>query len=217
MGWGDWVHLVCQPIGGYCTSPGWWVWSSWWNKNWQGRPKYSEKTCPRTTLSCRNHPWLKLGWDPGCHNGKLSINPLSYGTAITVRLHTHFVKGLLLKIVIHFSFLWTVTTEPTGIKYHITLCSHYQLHHICPKLSWGWWKLQEFAVCYAGFIQVYHFLNSLPPGVVSDKSSNPFICEGCTNLHVIIYVHHSLNSCSPISSGPHQVWILTLLYSITIH
>jgi hypothetical protein len=30
----------------YCTWPGWlWGWRIWWNK-WQGKPKYSEKTCP---------------------------------------------------------------------------------------------------------------------------------------------------------------------------
>jgi hypothetical protein len=26
-------------------------WSNWWNEDWQGKPKYSEKTCPSTTLS----------------------------------------------------------------------------------------------------------------------------------------------------------------------
>jgi hypothetical protein len=24
----------------------WWLWSNRWNENWQGKPKYSEKTCP---------------------------------------------------------------------------------------------------------------------------------------------------------------------------
>jgi hypothetical protein len=26
-------------------------WSNWWNEDWQGKPKYSEKTCPSATLS----------------------------------------------------------------------------------------------------------------------------------------------------------------------
>jgi hypothetical protein len=26
-------------------------WSNWWNGNWQGKPKYSEKTYPSATLS----------------------------------------------------------------------------------------------------------------------------------------------------------------------
>jgi hypothetical protein len=26
-------------------------WSNWWNENWQGKPKYSEKTYPSATLS----------------------------------------------------------------------------------------------------------------------------------------------------------------------
>jgi hypothetical protein len=32
----------------------WWLWSNWWNKNWQWKPKYSEKICPCTTLSTTN-------------------------------------------------------------------------------------------------------------------------------------------------------------------
>jgi hypothetical protein len=26
-------------------------WSKWWNENWQGKPKYSEKTYPSATKS----------------------------------------------------------------------------------------------------------------------------------------------------------------------
>jgi hypothetical protein len=35
----------------------WWVWSSRWNENWRGKPKYSEKTCPSATLSTTNPTW----------------------------------------------------------------------------------------------------------------------------------------------------------------
>jgi hypothetical protein len=27
---------------------------NWWNEDWQGKPKYSEKTCPSATLSTTN-------------------------------------------------------------------------------------------------------------------------------------------------------------------
>jgi hypothetical protein len=38
----------------YCICPGWlWGWRNWWNE-WQGKPKYSEKTCPDATLSITN-------------------------------------------------------------------------------------------------------------------------------------------------------------------
>jgi hypothetical protein len=36
----------------------WWLWSSRWNEKWQGKPKYSEKTCPISTLSTTNPTWL---------------------------------------------------------------------------------------------------------------------------------------------------------------
>jgi hypothetical protein len=39
----------------YCTCPGWlWICSCWWNEDWQGKPKYSEKTCPSATWSTTN-------------------------------------------------------------------------------------------------------------------------------------------------------------------
>jgi hypothetical protein len=31
-----------------------WLWRNWRNEDWQGKPKYSEKTCPSATLSTIN-------------------------------------------------------------------------------------------------------------------------------------------------------------------
>jgi hypothetical protein len=42
-----------------------WLWSSWWNEHWQGKPKYSEKTCPSATLSTTNPAWPNLGSNLG--------------------------------------------------------------------------------------------------------------------------------------------------------
>jgi hypothetical protein len=55
-GW-DWVYLVRRPLLAHWTSPGWWVWSTRWNE-WQGKPKYSEETCPSATLSATNSTTL---------------------------------------------------------------------------------------------------------------------------------------------------------------
>jgi hypothetical protein len=36
-------------------------WRNWWNKDWQGKPKNSEKTCPSATLYTTNpHDVLPL-------------------------------------------------------------------------------------------------------------------------------------------------------------
>jgi hypothetical protein len=37
----------------------WCVWSSRWNESLQGKPKYSEETCPSATLSTTNPTWPK--------------------------------------------------------------------------------------------------------------------------------------------------------------
>jgi hypothetical protein len=68
----------------------WWVWSSRCNENCQGKLKYSEKTCLHASLCTTNFTWLDLGWNPGCHDGKLATNLLIYGMT-NVLLNTYFV------------------------------------------------------------------------------------------------------------------------------
>jgi hypothetical protein len=55
-------------------------WSNWWNEFWQGKPKYSEETCPGTTLSItKSHmTWSRT---PDRSGGKPATNRLSYGAA----------------------------------------------------------------------------------------------------------------------------------------
>jgi hypothetical protein len=61
-----------------CTCPGWlWWWRIWWNEDWQGKPKYFEKTCPGAILSTTNPTWP----NPGRRGGKPATNCLSYGAA----------------------------------------------------------------------------------------------------------------------------------------
>jgi hypothetical protein len=58
-----------------------WLWSNWWNEDWQGKPKYSEKTCPSSTLSTTNPTWSDPGLNPDGRGGKPATNLLSYGAA----------------------------------------------------------------------------------------------------------------------------------------
>jgi hypothetical protein len=74
------VHLALRPPMAYCASPGWlWWWRNLWN-DWQGKLKYSEKTCPSAALSTRN-PTCCPDANPGRPGGKPASNRLSYGTA----------------------------------------------------------------------------------------------------------------------------------------
>jgi hypothetical protein len=76
-----WDFGYCGHLLAYCTSPGWWLWRNWWNEEWQGKPKYSEKTYPSVTLSTTNPTWLDPGLNPGRRGGKPVTNRLSYGAA----------------------------------------------------------------------------------------------------------------------------------------
>jgi hypothetical protein len=81
-GWNwNWVHSARRPLLAYCTCPGWLRgWRIWWNEDWRGKPKYSEKkNCPSATLSTRNLTWPEPGGNPGRRGGKPATNRLSYG------------------------------------------------------------------------------------------------------------------------------------------
>jgi hypothetical protein len=56
----------------------WWLWSNWWNEDWQRKPKYSQNTYPSATLSTTNPIWPDPGSNPGRRGGKLATNNLSY-------------------------------------------------------------------------------------------------------------------------------------------
>jgi hypothetical protein len=48
------VHSTLRAPMAYCASPGWlWWWRNRWN-DWQGKPKYSEKTCSSAAVSTSN-------------------------------------------------------------------------------------------------------------------------------------------------------------------
>jgi hypothetical protein len=83
VGW-DLRHQVLRPLLAYSTAPDdrWgWLWSNWWNKDWQGKPKYSEKTCPSAILSTTNPTWPDPCANTGRRGGKSATNSLSYGAA----------------------------------------------------------------------------------------------------------------------------------------
>jgi hypothetical protein len=83
-----------SPLGTSATNgpivPGldnrWWVWNSGWNENRQGKPKYSEKTCPNASLSTTNPTLLDLGSNRGRRGWKQATNRLSYGTTLILLL-----------------------------------------------------------------------------------------------------------------------------------
>jgi hypothetical protein len=80
----DWVSWYCGHYWPIVPAPDdrwWWLWRNWWNEDWQGNPKYPEKTCPSATLSTTNLTWLDPGSNPGRRDGKPATNRLSYGAA----------------------------------------------------------------------------------------------------------------------------------------
>jgi hypothetical protein len=92
----DWVHLVLWPLPGVLYQPrmtdderG-----AQWNENWQGKPKFSEKTCPSATLSATNPIWPDLGSNLGRRGGKPATNRLSYGTAHSGTSRDVYKSGL---------------------------------------------------------------------------------------------------------------------------
>jgi hypothetical protein len=90
----------CWPIVPAPDDRWWWLWRNWRNKNWQGKPKYSEKTCPSTALSTTNPTCLDPVLNPGRRGGK----PATYSAVTSEEIkeaerHSAFVmRQLLLQI-----------------------------------------------------------------------------------------------------------------------
>jgi hypothetical protein len=84
VGW-DWVSWYCSHYWLIVLAPDdrrWWLWRNWRNKDWQGKPKYLEKTWPSATLSTTNPSWLDPSSNPCRRGGKPATNRLSYGVAL---------------------------------------------------------------------------------------------------------------------------------------
>jgi hypothetical protein len=73
-----------------------WLWNNWWNEYWQGKLKYSEKTCPSAILSTTNPTWPDPGSNPGRRGGKPATNRLSYSAAYMTGLLAETVPLILL-------------------------------------------------------------------------------------------------------------------------
>jgi hypothetical protein len=131
---------------------GWgWLWSNWWNEDWQGKPKYSEKTCPSATVSTTNPTWPNPGSNPGRRGGKPATNRLSYGAAYFY-VHLGIILILVLGLhsgppdrawTVHTLSLWTVSPPSS----RLTVCAPVWSSNI-PKylvfrffISWYWNEL----------------------------------------------------------------------------
>jgi hypothetical protein len=54
----------------------------WWNEDWRGKPKYSEKAGPSATLPTTNPTSPDPDSNPDCRSLKPATNLLSYGTGL---------------------------------------------------------------------------------------------------------------------------------------
>jgi hypothetical protein len=103
-----------------------WLWSNWWKEDWQGKPKYSEKTCLSATLSTTNPTWTDPGSNPGRRGGNPATNRLSYGAAPY-------------QSKIHLSPTWTISKRFCSVQFSIhsftSILATWLLH--C-SLSWQW-------------------------------------------------------------------------------
>jgi hypothetical protein len=73
----------------------WWLWRNWCNEDWQGKSKYSEKTCPSATLSTTNTIRLYAVLNPGRRGGKPASNRLIYGAgSSTAYLSSKLALGI---------------------------------------------------------------------------------------------------------------------------
>jgi hypothetical protein len=138
----SWGGVRLSPLGTSATNwptvpaPNgtWWsMYSSRWNDNWQGKPKYWEKNYPSATFSTIDHTLPDLGSNLGRRGGKPATNRLSYGSTYFPRNYNPVLNHMNRRTLLHFPedcismlscFLWTFSrTTLTDILFLILLIS----------------------------------------------------------------------------------------------
>jgi hypothetical protein len=85
-----------------------------WNVDWQGKPKFSDKTWPRATLFTTNPTSPDMGSNPGHRVGKQETDRLTYGAAtifflfylVCEAIGTAATPGLLCQPRVIVRWLW---------------------------------------------------------------------------------------------------------------
>jgi hypothetical protein len=96
--------LVLLPLLAYCTSPRWWwLWRNWWNKVWQGKPKYSETTYPSVTLFITKSHMTRTGFEPGPPRWEASDN---FFYLVCKAIGTAATPGLLCQPRLNWRWMW---------------------------------------------------------------------------------------------------------------
>jgi hypothetical protein len=95
VGW-DWVHLVRRPPVGPEYH------SSWWNDNWQRKPKYWEKNCPWATFlpQIPHNLTRDRTWATGVGSRLLAIGDMAWPSLPTLNVFRRsymerFITGLV--------------------------------------------------------------------------------------------------------------------------
>jgi hypothetical protein len=114
-----------------------WGWRIWWNE-WQGKPKYSENTCPDATLSTINPTWPDPGSNPGSQ--RLTASAMARPKTLLVFLSTLLKISLLFPFVCRNICLYNVTTLllPGEVSQVTALSdSILQTHSMCHVRMWA--------------------------------------------------------------------------------
>jgi hypothetical protein len=115
-----------------------WSWINWWNEDWQGKPKYSEKTWPSATLSTTNLTWLDPGSRPGSmwdlwwtnrqwgrFSPSISVSPANHSTNFSIIIFTRGWHNRPLVAAVPSGPNWTL--PPTIPARSDTSTKHFQI------------------------------------------------------------------------------------------
>jgi hypothetical protein len=107
VGGGIKVHSTLRPLNGLLCQPRW--------NDWQGKPKYSEKTCPSAALSTTSPTCCPYA-NPGRRGGKPESN--RWATARPTFMIRYVLRETVLLRVLHSNLYCKITLYS---QHHLTL------------------------------------------------------------------------------------------------
>jgi hypothetical protein len=181
----------------YCTYIGWLWWCRiWWNEDWQGKPKYSEKTCPSVTLFTTNPHDQTRARTRAAAVGSQRLTAWAMARPVLAKKHTH--------IIVRFCVFTDDNSTSKSCLKHV-LCA------VIARVARHWLNANPWcSVCKIKTVNLVQVLNKL------EKGSKYIYLHVLSSVLLLWYDIWRPHIVSPCSIVPRWIMVMWLICSIIV-